>query len=224
MKSLHALAAVALAYFTDASAPSIFATWFMADVMGLAIVTPPTLMLLRAGLDSQSLLAILNPGGNNPAKRWPADRFAAVAAHLGAAGLRVLINGSPGEADLAAQITQLSGGRAISLPALGVTLGSLLGVLATGRARIMVTNDTGPRHIAAAFGVPVVTIFGPTHMEWTEIYFSKERKVSIPVFCGPCQKKTCPLDHRCMTRVTPAMVHDAAVQLLGKTPRIATPA
>jgi heptosyltransferase-2 len=78
----------------------------------------------------------------------------------------------------------------------------------------MVTNDTGPRHIAAAFDVPVVTIFGPTHPEWTEIYFGKERKVSVPVFCGPCQKKTCPLDHRCMIRVTPTMVFDTARSLL----------
>ena len=62
--------------------------------------------------------------------------------------------------------------------------------------------------------VPVVTVFGPTHPEWTEIYFEKERKVAVKVFCGPCQKKICPLDHRCMTRVTPGMVHDAAMQLL----------
>jgi heptosyltransferase-2 len=78
----------------------------------------------------------------------------------------------------------------------------------------MVTNDTGPRHIAAAFDVPVVTVFGPTHPEWTEINFARERKVAVKVFCGPCQKKTCPLDHRCMTRVTPQMVFDTALELL----------
>jgi heptosyltransferase-2 len=78
----------------------------------------------------------------------------------------------------------------------------------------MVTNDTGPRHIAAALDVPVVTIFGPTHPEWTEINFDKERKVAVKVFCGPCQKKLCPLDHRCMTRITPAMVYQTATELL----------
>ena len=78
----------------------------------------------------------------------------------------------------------------------------------------MVTNDTGPRHIAAAMDVPVVTVFGPTHPEWTEIYYAKERQVGVKVFCGPCQKKVCPLDHRCMTRVTPAMVYATSMTLL----------
>jgi heptosyltransferase-2 len=80
----------------------------------------------------------------------------------------------------------------------------------------MITNDTGPRHIAAALNVPVVTIFGPTHPQWTEIYYAKERQVAVKVFCGPCQKKRCPLDHRCMTRISPAMVFDAAMSLLPK--------
>ena len=60
----------------------------------------------------------------------------------------------------------------------------------------------------------MLTIFGPTHPEWTETYFEKERKVAVKVFCGPCQKKTCPLDHRCMTRVTPGMVFAEGMQLM----------
>jgi len=100
----------------------------------------------------------------------------------------------------------------IDLSTRGLTLGALKEI--TRRCDLMVTNDTGPRHIAAAFDVPVVTVFGPTHPEWTEINFPKERKVAVKVFCGPCQKKTCPLDHRCMTRVTPQMVFETALQLL----------
>ena len=65
-----------------------------------------------------------------------------------------------------------------------------------------------------SFEVPVVTVFGPTHPEWTEIDFPRERKVAVQVFCGPCQKKVCPLDHRCMTRVTPGMVFEAGSGLL----------
>src|SRR4029079_9890799 len=100
---------------------------------------------------------------------------------------------------------------AVDLSAHGLSLGALKEIVR--RCDLMVTNDTGPRHIAAAFDVPVVTIFGPTHPEWTEINFPRERKVAVKVFCGPCQKKTCPLDHRCMTLATPEMVCDAATEL-----------
>lgn len=120
-------------------------------------------------------LAILNPGGNNPAKRWPVERFAAVGIHLVRRGVRVLVNGSPGEAELCAQIVDLIGGaidepsRVASLPHCGGTLASLKGVLGSGRCGVMVTNDTGPRHLAAAFSVPVVSLFGPTDPRWTTI-------------------------------------------------------
>ena len=68
----------------------------------------------------------------------------------------------------------------------------------------------------------VVTIFGPTHPQWTEIYYPKERQVAVKVFCGPCQKKVCPLDHRCMIRATPDMVYGAAVELLEKPAKSTT--
>src|SRR5258708_37205340 len=84
---------------------------------------------------------------------------------------------------------------------------------AVRRCHLLVTSHTGPRHIAAAMDVPVVTIFGPTHPQWTEIYYAKERQVAGKVFCGPCQKKTGPLDHRCMTRATPGMADAAAMEL-----------
>ncbi|MCA9303194.1 MAG: glycosyltransferase family 9 protein [Phycisphaerales bacterium] len=112
--------------------------------------------------------AVLNPGGNNPAKRWPTDRFAALADHLHRAHkLRVLINGSPAESELIDNIIARSQTTPISLPRLGNTLGALKPILAG--ARIMITNDTGPRHIAAAFGCPLITLFGPTDPRWTTI-------------------------------------------------------
>lgn len=114
-------------------------------------------------------IAILNPGGNNPAKRWPADRFAALADHLaGAHGLTVLVNGSPAEADLCASIAERArSGRVHALPGTGHTIGSLKALCRD--ARIMITNDTGPRHIAAALGCPLVSLFGPTDPRWTTI-------------------------------------------------------
>jgi heptosyltransferase II len=126
-------------------------------------------LLSKTNLAAHSPFALLVPGGNNPAKRWPEDRFAALAAHLLTAhGLTSLISGSPAEADIISRI-RAGAPVAISLAELGGTLSALKAILASGRCRVMVTNDTGPRHIAAAFGVPVVSLFGPTDPRWTTI-------------------------------------------------------
>lgn len=132
-------------------------------------------LLSRAGISSTDRYCVVNPGGNNPAKRWPIERFAALAHHLVTVHrMKVLINGSPVEAPLARIIKQVieldhpeDGGMVACLPDLGISVGSLKGVIA--RSGLLVTNDTGPRHIAAAFGVPCVTLFGPTDHRWTTL-------------------------------------------------------
>lgn len=126
-------------------------------------------LLERAGVREGERLAVLNPGGNDEAKRWPPERFAAVAEWLSSEhGLRVLINGSPGEADLVARIAAgAPGARCVELPKVGMTLGALKEVVR--RSALVVTNDTGPRHMAAALGVPLVSLFGPTDHRWTTI-------------------------------------------------------
>jgi len=180
-------------------------------------------VLEKAGLDrnidrpashGKSPLVIVNPGANyGAAKCWLPEYFAQAADRLvEEQGATILLSGAPKERAILDAIAGQMKHRPIDLSTKGLTLGALKDIIR--RCDLMVTNDTGPRHIAAAFDVPVVTIFGPTHPEWTEIYFPRERKVSVPVFCGPCQRKTCPLDHRCMTRVTPGMVHEASVELL----------
>ncbi len=136
-------------------------------------------LLQRAGIDGNEAYAVLNPGGNNPAKQWPPDRFSALADYLREHhNLRVLVSGSPAEADLCDEIVARCAPKtgAVSLCRLGVTLGALKGVVS--RARLMVTNDTGPRHIAAAFTVPVVSLFGPTDKRWTTIHFADEIELS----------------------------------------------
>lgn len=125
-------------------------------------------ILDQAGISSSAPRAILNPGGNNAAKRWPVDRFAAIAKHLHEKhNLAILINGSPGEAGLVDDIASQAGVPCVCLPRLGITIGALK-ALVRGSA-LMVTNDTGPRHIAAAFNVPLVSLFGPTDPRWTTI-------------------------------------------------------
>jgi heptosyltransferase II len=159
---------------------------------------------------------VLNPGAQyGAAKCWLPEYFAAVGDRcVTELGATVVISSAPRERKIVDEILSHMKQPAIDLAKFSPSLGALKHVV--GCCDLMITNDTGPRHIAAAMNVPVVTIFGPTHPAWTEIYFQKERQVSVPVHCGPCQKKTCPLDHRCMTRVSPGMVFDAALELLGR--------
>ncbi|HEY8665574.1 MAG TPA: lipopolysaccharide heptosyltransferase II [Tepidisphaeraceae bacterium] len=179
--------------------------------------------LARAGLETDlgrpashggPPLILLNPGAQyGAAKCWLPESFAQLADRMtDELGATVLLSAAPKERPIVEAIQRHMRHAAVDLSNKGLSLGALKEIVR--RCDLMVTNDTGPRHIAAAFDVPVVTIFGPTHPQWTEIYYPKERQVAVKVFCGPCQKKTCPLDHRCMTRVTPGMVFEAAVGLL----------
>ena len=131
-------------------------------------------VLQHAQVGADRPIALLNPGGNNPAKRWPADRFARLAHWLEVErGFSVVISGSPGERALAEEIArEASLGIERALPTLGLTLGSLKVVLR--RASLVVTNDTGPRHLAAALKTPVITLFGPTDPRRTTIPFDRE--------------------------------------------------
>ncbi len=102
--------------------------------------------------------ALLNPGAGWGAKQWPAERYGDVARRLAEDGVKSLINFGPGEEFLMRAVESASGSKAK-----GVT-GSLTELIAlTRRARIFIGGDTGPMHLAAALGVPVVAIFGPTN-------------------------------------------------------------
>ncbi len=159
-------------------------------------------------------LVLLNPGAHyGAAKCWRPEYFAELADRLiDEMRATVLISAAPKERPIVDAIKQYMRRTPIDLSQHGMTLGSLKEIVR--RCDLMITNDTGPRHIAAALNVPVITLFGPTHPEWTEIYYARERQLAVKVFCGPCQKKVCPLDHRCMKLLTPAMVFDAAGPLL----------
>ncbi|NBB83334.1 MAG: lipopolysaccharide heptosyltransferase II [Alphaproteobacteria bacterium] len=159
-------------------------------------------------------LVMLNPGGSyGSAKRWPARRYAAVAdALIEHHGARVLLNGAPAERAILNEVQAATHHKLVDLPSQGSDLRLLKSLVA--RCRLMITNDTGPRHFAAALGTPVVTIFGPTDPRWAEIDCEHERQLRVDVFCGPCQLKVCPLDHRCMRRVTVRMVLAAANELI----------
>jgi heptosyltransferase-1 len=112
-------------------------------------------LLRQAGVGD---FAILNPGAGWGAKCWPAERYGAVAAYLGNAGVRSVINYGPGEEQLAKQVESASSGAA---SALKFSIGELIAL--TRRARLFIGGDTGPLHLAAALHIPVVAIFGPTN-------------------------------------------------------------
>ncbi len=178
-------------------------------------------LLARGGYDVASgrPLVLVNPGANyGDAKMWFPDRFAEVADRcVREHGAVAAVTGAPNERRIIDAVRQAAREPMIDLSALGLNLTLLKSVLK--RTRLMVTNDTGPRHLAAAMDVPVVTIFGPTDPAWTQIDFAMERQVRVDVFCGPCQKKKCPLtgtpdELGCMKQVTPQMVYDEAATLL----------
>lgn len=158
--------------------------------------------------------AVINPGAAfGSAKCWPAERFAEVAGKLHKeAGLRSFVVFGPGEDEIANRIAQFARPETVAVPSRMVSLGVLKGVLQ--RCEVLVTNDTGPRHLARAFGKPVVTIFGSTDPRWTEMRYPQERKVQVQVPCGPCMLKRCPLDHRCMQLVTADVVCAAVLDVL----------
>jgi len=170
---------------------------------------------MRPGRAAQPPLVLLNPGAQyGAAKCWKPEYFANLADRfIDELGATVMISAAPKERPIVEAIKRSMSHAPIDLSNKGMTLGSLKEIVR--RCDLMVTNDTGPRHIAAAMNVPVVTIFGPTFPEWTEIYYSLERQVAVKVFCGPCQRKVCPLDHRCMTRLSPALVYEKSIELLG---------
>jgi len=110
--------------------------------------------IARLGIAS---FAIMNPGAGWGAKQWPADRFGEVAKALAVHNIKTLINAADGEEQLARAVMASSGGHALELRC---TIGQLIAL--TRRARLFIGGDTGPLHLAAALGVPVVALFGPT--------------------------------------------------------------
>src|SRR5262249_42738187 len=86
------------------------------------------------------------------------------------------------------------------------------------RCGVLLTNDTGPMHIAAAFGVPVVAIFGPTDWRTTSPYGAEHALLRHPVECAPCMLREWPIDHRCMTGVTVEQVSQAGLSILSRRP------
>lgn len=172
------------------------------------------------GAYARSGIVCLNPGGAfGSAKHWPVTSFAELALRLATERhKRVLVLSGPGERENAREIVRLAAHPAVvTLADLPVSIG--LTKAAIRGADLLVTTDSGPRHFAPPFKVPVVTLFGPTHTAWSETFYPRSLHLQIDVDCGPCQLRACPLKHhRCMRDLPVDWVMRAAVTLLEKYP------
>ncbi len=172
--------------------------------------------IAAAGVGPDRPIVVLNPAASfGPAKCWLPDRFAEVADQLVIEhNAAVFISCGPKETGVARMVANAMRQPVVVLDHPVMKLGPSKALIR--RASLLITNDTGPRHFANAFGTPVVTIFGPTDPQWTATESPRERSLMVKVFCGPCMKRTCPLDHRCMTRISSEQVLAPARELLAE--------
>lgn len=165
----------------------------------------------------ENSVAVIVPGGAfGTSKRWPVERFAAVADYLVEQHqMQVVIcaANNPDEKKVAGKIQDAARSTLISLADTPVSLGQLKALFKD--AELVITNDTGPRHIAIAFDRKVVTLFGPNDPAWTESEHPKEIKIVGKAHCAPCARPSCKQDeHECMNSITVEMVIEAVEKLL----------
>jgi lipopolysaccharide heptosyltransferase II len=172
-------------------------------------------LLAQAGIDSERPWVALHPGASAPSRRYSPEGFAAVARRLVVeAGLQVVLTGAPDEEDLTEYI------RAKTRAPLGSVAGRAgVPVLCAllSRASLLISNNTGPVHIAAALGTPVVDLYAltnPQHTPWGVAH----RVLCHDVSCKWCYASVCPEGHHnCLAKVSPDDVYEAACELLAET-------
>jgi heptosyltransferase-2 len=167
--------------------------------------------LTAAGWRPERPLIALCPGaGYGSAKRWPLDRYGLLARRLIAErGATALVLGGPAERSMGKTLLEQVGSGLIDLTG-RTSLREALAVLSC--ATVVVSNDSGLLHMAAASGRPVVALFGPTDPKRTGPTPMSPSAVTIvrrPVACSPCELRECPIDHRCMDWLNPDEVHEA---------------
>jgi heptosyltransferase-2 len=179
-------------------------------------------LLSRHGALNDRSLVVLCPGSTNSrAKRWPPERFAALADHLmGKAKVNVALIGAREELDVTQEVLSKMRRRPVVLT--GETdLAGTVAVLSV--ADLLVTNDTGPAHISGALERPTLVVFGPTNPVTTRPFSPTADIMRRPPDCAPCMLRDCPIDHRCMTAITAEEVFLRAVEMLAHRPCEAQP-
>lgn len=157
----------------------------------------------------------MHAGARAPARRWPADRFAELAALLHRRwGATLLLVGGPDEATLSEEVLHASGAPGLNLAG-RLSLGGLAALLA--RVDLFVGNDSGPAQLAAALAPRSVRIIGPANpRRWAPLDRDRHRTVHRPVECSPCEHWECPIDHRCLRWVAVEEVWGEIEEVMGE--------
>jgi heptosyltransferase-2 len=170
----------------------------------------------RLGLRGDGhIIALNSSGAYGGSKLWPVEYFAELARRIVVElDHDVLAFCGPKERDIARRIVELSGnGRVFSMAEQPMDLGTAKACMR--RCRLMVSTDSGPRHVAAAFGLPLVTMFGPMLPVWSENPTQRAVNLVLDLDCIGCHKRVCPLGHhRCMRDLTADVVFAAVTSLL----------
>lgn len=171
----------------------------------------------RLGLPpSRKIIAFNTGGAYGVAKHWPVESFVSLARQVVANwDVSVLVVCGPSDRHIAQTIvTQTNHPNVTSLADERLSLG--LTKACVRRSSLMVSTDSGPRHFAAAFNVPTVTLFGPTDPRWSVNYNPREVTLRLDLPCSPCAKRVCPLGHHdCMRQLAVKDVFAAVAGLLG---------
>ncbi len=157
--------------------------------------------LREQGIRDEQRIVLITAGASfGASKLWLPERFAAVARHFADRGDAPILLAGPKELDPILDIGARAGaGVTVAAPAL--SFGTLKALCA--RASLMVTTDTGPRHLAVAFDVPIVCVMGPTDPRYTNYCLERQTLIRKELPCVPCQRKVCPLGHHdCMRRIS----------------------
>lgn len=166
-------------------------------------------ILVENGCDLSKRVIALCPGSTNSrAKRWQAESYAALGDKLAKKfNANVVLIGGPDELDVSENVANLAECKPVILTG-KTTLAEAVGVLSI--SDLLVSNDTGPSHIAAALGTPTLVIFGPTNPKTTRPFPENAEIIRKDVDCSPCMLRDCPIDHRCMTRISVDEVFEKA--------------
>lgn len=180
--------------------------------------TAAAALLEREGIRPGEAWIAMNVAARWPTKRWPPESFAQAADGLHKEGLgRVVLTGGPDERAEAEAVTRMMASKPADLTG-RIPLGLLPALLKA--ASLMVTNDSGPMHVAAAVGTPVVALFGPTNPRLTGPYGGPHRVLVSGIACSPCYSRRCrhQVERECLRRLSPAAVVEAAREQMAARP------